>query len=91
LLLIAASQTKLPNEATHHHKEEFEKVYNPSANYDTVPFPQCMADRDKVKEDDNLVLPVKVPLIHVQITGNKAEMKWKWSVPKKKKSWRIRI
>jgi hypothetical protein len=46
-----------------------------------------MADRDKVKKDDDPALPEKVPLIHVQIIGVKAEMKRKWNVLKKQKTF----
>jgi hypothetical protein len=81
----AANSTKSNRLKHRHFKHEFEKECNPSVRFDTVPFPKCIAERDKDKVGDDPTLPPKVPLIHVQITGVKAEMKLKWNVPKRQK------
>jgi hypothetical protein len=81
----AANSTKSSRSKHRHFKHEYEKECNPSVKFDPVPFPKCIAESDKVKVGDDPTLPPKVPLIHVQITGVKAEMKLKWNIPKRQK------
>jgi hypothetical protein len=82
---FAAPSTKSDRTKQRQYTNEFEKVCNPSIRYDKVPFPQCMAERDKKQTTDDPESNLKVPLIHVQITGIKAEIKRNPGVLKSKK------